>query len=197
MSRVAYGGLLFAVVVIGLGLGWVRSKSLGHANAATSAAVAAPLPPPITPASDGKLQCYAPNVAAKSCQSLAAYEATPDGRIVNPATVLISAAPLITMRTVTPVTIKANQVCGYVQPEDIEAAEFVVGDGPATSAQAAKLRQKMLAAQKGVFGREICTAYVTEGDALIAKASVDGVSEPAMDQRVMWVSPSDGFAVRP
>lgn len=112
----------------------------------------AQLPAPIGPASEGKLQCYAPNRVTKSCQSLAAYQSGPGGSISNPATVLISAAPPITMSIVTPVTIKAERVCGFVRPEDIAAAEFAVGGMPATASQTALLRQRMAAAQKAFFG---------------------------------------------
>jgi len=101
------------------------------------------------------------------------------------------------MRTVTPVTVRSNQVCGFVRPEDIEAASFEIAGKPATPAQAAMLRQRIAEAQKGFFGHEICTDYIADGDAMIAKASVDGVPQPAMDQRVIWVSPQDGFGVRP
>jgi hypothetical protein len=167
------------------------------ACAIASVAAAAPLPSPITPASDGKLQCYAPNPTTKSCQSLATYEFGPDGGIVNPATVLILATPLITMRTVTPVTIKSNSVCGFIRLEDIQSAEFTIGGEPATPAQTTMLRQKIGEAQKRVFGHEICTAYISEGDALIAKVSIDGATQPAMNQKVIWVSPSDGFKVQP
>ena len=138
-----------------------------------SPAAAASLPSPIAAASEGKLQCYSPTLATKSCQSMASYAAVASGGIVNPATVLISPAPLITMRTVTPVTIKANQVCGFIRASDIEAASFTIAGAAPTVAQTTFLRQKVAEAQKGVFGHEICTAYVPDGEALIAKAYVD------------------------
>jgi len=128
---------------------------------------------------------------------LAAYRSRPDGVIVNPATVLISASPLITMQTVTPVTIKANQVCGFIRPEDIEAAEFAISGNPATPAQTTILRQKIAVAQRGIFGHEICTAYVPEADAFIAKVFIDGTAQPNSNQQVMWVSPGEGFKVQP
>ena len=101
------------------------------------------------------------------------------------------------MKTVTPVTIRASRVCGYIRPKDIEAAEFTIDDTPATVTQTAMLRKKISVAQKGVFGREICTAYVLEGNVLMARASIGGVAQPTMDQKVIWVSPEDGFKVQP
>jgi hypothetical protein len=128
---------------------------------------------------------------------LAAYERGPDGGIVNPATVLISSAPLITMQTVTPVAIKADKVCGFIRPVDIQTAEFTVGGNPATADQTAMLRQKMAEAEKGAFGHEICTAYIPDGDVFVAKVSIDGVAQPTMERKVVWVSPAEGFKVQP
>ncbi len=59
------------------------------------------------------------------------------------------------------------------------------------------LRQQVETSMQKFFGHEICTAYVADGDHLIAKASVDGAPQPAMDQKVIWVSPTDGFKVQP
>ena len=165
--------------------------------AVASGALAASLPAPIAPASDGKLQCYMPKPATKSCQSLAGYKLGLDGVILNPAAVLISPQPAIIMRAVTPVSIKAQQVCGTVRAEDIAAAEFMIDGNPATDAQAAMLRKQIIAAQSSLIGHEICTTYVPDGDGQIAKAFVDGVAQPAMDQKVMWVSARDGFKVQP
>jgi hypothetical protein len=197
MSRLAYGGLLFAVVLVGLGVGWVFSSSpqvsFGHASAATSPGR---LPSPITPASDGKLQCYGPNPDTKSCKALAGYEVATGGGIVNPMTTLLSTGPRIIMRDVTPVTIKSNQVCAVARREDFEAATFEIQDEPATAAQSAMLKRKIETVEKRFFGHEICVAYITVGDEVVAESSVDGVFQPAMNQKVMWVSPEDGYQVQ-
>src|SRR5579872_861686 len=197
MSRAAYGGVLFVVVVFGLGLGWAFSSSpqlsFGHANAATSPGR---LPSPIAPASDGKLQCYGPNTETKSCKALAGYEVAAGGGIVNPMTSLLSTGPRITLRDVTPVRIKSNQVCAVAGRNDFESATFEVEGEPATAAQSAMLKRRLEAAEKRFFGHEICIAYVTVGDEIVAESSVDGVFRPAMNQKVMWVSPDDGFQVQ-
>jgi hypothetical protein len=197
MSRVAYAGLLFGVVLVGLGIGWVFSNSpqlsFGRANAAPAFGR---LPSPITPASDGKLQCYGPNPETKSCKMLAGYEVSTGGGIVSPATALLSVGPLITMRDVTPVTIKSNQVCAVARPEDFESASFEIQGAPATAAQSAILRRKTEALEKRFFGHEICLAFVTVGDEVVVESSVDGVFQPAKNQTVIWVSPEDGYEVR-
>jgi hypothetical protein len=101
------------------------------------------------------------------------------------------------MTTVSPIVIKANQVCGLIRPRDIDGASFTLGDRPADPAQTATLRQQMQSAMKGFFGHEICKTYVPADGSLLAKVTVDGASQPTMDQRVIWVSPTDGYKVSP
>jgi len=164
---------------------------------AWSPALGAPLAAPITPASQGQLQCYEPDTVRKTCQSLAGYKLGTGGVIENVAIVLVSQNPPISMTTNAPVSIKATQVCGYIRPADIEAAAFAVSGHPATPSQTARLRQHMQLGMKGLFGHEICTAYVPGGDKLVAKETIDGTPQPSMDQKVIWVSPEDGYKVGP
>jgi hypothetical protein len=165
--------------------------------AVCSAAHGASLDSPITPAAQGQLQCYTPDVARRTCRSLAAYKSKANGAIDNTAIVLISQSPSISMTTVSPVVIKANQVCGSIRSRDIDAARFTLDDRPADPAQTATLRQQMQSAMKGFFGHEICTTYVPADGSLLAKVTVDGASQPTMDQKVIWVSPTDGYKVSP
>jgi hypothetical protein len=165
--------------------------------AVCSPAQGASLDSPIAPAAQGQLQCYTPDVARRTCRSLAAYKSKANGAIDNIAIVLISQSPSISMTTVSPVVIKANQVCGLIRPRDIDAAKFALGDRPADPAQTATLRQQMQSAMKGFFGHEICSTYVPADGSLLAKVTVDGASQPTMDQKVIWVSPTDGYKVSP
>ena len=158
---------------------------------------AAPLGAPIAAAAQGQLQCYAPDVAHKTCKTLSAFRSGADGTIENTATMLIWKTPMIVMRTVSRVEIKAGQVCSHLNPQEIETAEFTLGKGPADPAKSATLRKMIAGAMKRMFGREICTAYVQNGDSLLAKATIEGASRPGADQKVIWVSPTDGYRVGP
>ena len=160
-----------------------------HAKAET-------LPAPLGPASDGKAQCYEPNRAAKTCNALARYERGAGGQILNPAVLMIATKPLITMTTVTAVVVTGGQVCGVARSQDIDHAEFNVDGTPATPEQTSRLRQGVAKAEAGIFGKQICTTYVPQGDVLLAKATIDGVAQ-AGQQQVIWVSSKDGFSVGP
>ena len=150
---------------------------------------------PIAPSSLGKLQCYAPDVARKTCQSLASYRPNPKGGIDNVAVVLVASKPPIAMQTVSPVDVREGQVCGVVRPEDFQSAEFTTDGQPVDPEQAAVLREKVLTAMKTYVGHEICTTFVPSGGSLLAKESIDGVADPTLDERVIWISPSDGYTV--
>jgi hypothetical protein len=162
------------------------------------AATGAVLPPPIADAAREKLQCYQPDMVRKTCRSMASYGSDASGKIINPATVLISARPAIVMATTTRVVVRAGRVCGVIRQEDVAAAEFTVDGLPATPEQTTMLREQVAVIQKPMIGPEICTAYVRDGAMLVAKATIGGVAtKPAMDQKVIWVTPTEGYRVAP
>ena len=101
------------------------------------------------------------------------------------------------METVSPVYVKAGQVCGKMRERDIDTAKFTNGHDALDAAQAEQLRQQLKAALKDVLNHEICTKYVPEGDNLIAKGTVDGVPMSGKEQHVIWVSPGDLYHVAP
>jgi len=161
-------------------------------------ALAASLPDPLAPATSGQLQCYSPDTTRKTCISLASYKPGANGTIDIAAVVLISKDPVVTMETVSPVEVKAGQVCGKVRSQDIDAAKFGVAGQLLDAKQAAPLREQMRRTFVNVFDREICTAYVDQGRTSLARSTMDKVPLPAStDQQVLWVSPTDGYRVAP
>jgi hypothetical protein len=160
-------------------------------------ALGGPQPDPIAPAATGNLQCYVPDRSNKTCNSLAGYKRKPDGTIDNTALVLVSKSPVITMETVSPVEVKSGQVCGTIRSHDIDEAKFASGTLTLDAKQTEQLRQQMKVAFKDMFNHEICTRYIPDGDALLAKATMDGVPMKGEEQRVIWVSPRDGYRVGP
>ena len=165
--------------------------------AAVLPAQAVPKADPLAPAASGMLQCYAPDTARHVCQSLAGYRKRADGGYDNAATVMLSRSPLVIMETMTPVTVDAGAVCGAIRTQDIDAAAISVNGQKLSDADAAAVRSRIATAMAFLVGKRICTAYVPDGAQLIAKATIDGEAQPAMDQKVIWVAPTDGFHVGP
>lgn len=165
---------------------------------ALTLALAGPAPvqaaDPLAPAREGRLQCHSPDTARKTCAALAGYTFASDGTILNQSEVMVNPSPLIVMRDSEPVYIRDGAVCGRVG--GFEDTVFLINGHPTEAATANMLRQRVVAAFDG-FGTEVCTTYVTEGDALRAEVAVDGQRRTELDQSLIWVSPADGYSVRP
>ncbi len=152
---------------------------------------------PLAEAQSGKLQCYKPDTARKTCVALAGYVTQSDGTITNNAEVLISPQPPMVMRVSSLVTIKGEAVCGVMRPADIEHADFLAGGNKLPDEQAAAIRAQMIPMLQSQFGKEVCTTYVPAGDRLRANVTIDGSPNPVLTQEVIWVKPDEGYQVGP
>jgi hypothetical protein len=175
----------------------MRSLAVVAAFALFSPAALCEPPSPIARAEKGDVQCYQPDKARKTCQSIASYKTMPDGKIQNTAIVLVGLKPVVVMRTATLVSIKNGQVCGPIKQADIDRATYTVDGAPATPRQVEVLHQQMTDSMATLLNADICTAYPPSGDGLTARETVDGVAQPRLDQHVIWVSPADGYKVAP
>lgn len=161
------------------------------------AASSAALNDPLAPAFEGKVQCYQPDAARKTCASIGAYEKDADGTIQNTATVLLRPEPRIVVRSRAPVVVKNGAICGVITERDLQAAAFSIDGEPADAANAEALRRAVRPGYAPLLNREVCTAYVPKDQEMTGQVSIDGKRRPALDQRVRWVSPAEGFRVAP
>jgi len=152
---------------------------------------------PLENARAGQLQCYRPDTARKTCAALSGYSFNKDGTISNQAQVLLSPQPVVVMRTISPVSLKGEAVCGVARKEDIDTATILVNGSPLPEDQAAQARNQIFAAMQGLQGQEVCTTYVAEGDHLTTKITLNGQPKPEFTQTVIWVKPADGYTVSP
>jgi hypothetical protein len=153
-------------------------------------------PDPLAPAAAGKVQCYVPT-DRKTCTSLASYAAAPDGTFATSAIVMLSTDPLVIMQTTTEVRIRDGAVCGAIKKSDITGGSLTLSSEAVPADKAAPFLEKVAQHLTPIIGHEICTVFVPAGDGFIAKASLDGQAQPAQDQKVIWVAPSDGYKVAP
>ena len=149
---------------------------------------------PLAKADAGFVQCYEPDDSKRTCQSIASYQKTGDGRWDNVAVVLIPAAQAITLQTVTPVRVRGSAVCGFIRSEDIRKGTLRVSGRRLSDEQAAPILGKIAASLASLTAKEICTTYVAGETDWIAKAQVTG-GAPVPDQRMRWIRPADGYQV--
>jgi len=159
---------------------------------------AASWPEPISRAGKGQLQCFAPDIKNKTCSALVTFRSDSIGKFTANAVILISPEPFIVMTGSIPVVARAGKLCGTLREQDIETANFSDGNAPLQSVQTAMLQAVLRGLLQDIFNHEICAALLPDGQVLIAKPSKDGVPmSSSLDQRLMWVRPTDGYKVRP
>lgn len=151
---------------------------------------------PIAPAAAGKLQCHSPDVANKTCKSIAGYQTGADGVIRNTARLPLANEPPVALTLISTVTVRDGAVCGVVTASDLEAGVIEVNGQPLAADKAGQIIAKVEVAMAPFLGKEICTRYTANGAMLLAHASIDGVAQPALDQPVIWVDPADGYRVK-
>jgi hypothetical protein len=195
-ARPATAPLLTFVVVATAALAAASALADPSALAPPSAS-APPLADPLAPAAQGQLQCYAPDVARRTCRALAAYAAEPGGAIDDTLTILISKSPPITARLVLAVQVKGGAVCTTAHRQDIDSATFLSEDAPLDDTQAAVLRAQAQGYLDQVIGQELCLSFVSDGGAFVARATLNGQPQPRLDQRFTWVSAAAGYTVGP
>lgn len=152
-------------------------------------------PDPIGPAASGKLQCYMPDAARRTCQSLAGYRSDGKGGFVNDAEILVDRDSAITMRSVTPVEIRDGGVCGRIIRESVEKAVFTLEGKPVAPAEAERMRALAIQSYERAFGREICTFYRPEADHFRTSATIDGEYADLRSVQVIWVRPDQGYRI--
>jgi hypothetical protein len=151
---------------------------------------------PLDKAREGNLQCYEPNVASKTCNSLASYTFE-NGKISNQAEVLVSPSPPLVMKTVSPVEIRGDAVCGQLRKKDIETAKILVQGKILSEADAAPVKAQLEAAFGPRLEKEICTAYREQAGRFVTDVTIAQERHSELKETVIWVKPSDGYRVAP
>ena len=146
----------------------------------------------LRPARQGQVQCFQPDIDARTCKIMAAYSFEDDGRIVSTTQALMDESGPAVLVVTAPVIVRGKAVCGGL--EHLPTARFVVAGQPATPGQDAGYRLMLsVAPRKG----EICASWVGDGDGYVAHGALDGKPKKDLDQRMIWVEPGEGYRVAP
>lgn len=145
----------------------------------------------------GKLQCYGPNMARKTCAALSGYTFN-GGTIMNQAEVLISADPVGTMKTNSPVTVKGEAICGTPSKKDIDDAVITSGGQVLSAAQAAGVKAQIWANMAPSAGKELCTMYTPgAGGTFTTSYTLAGQPTSIPSTTVILVGANEGYRVAP
>jgi hypothetical protein len=146
----------------------------------------------LRPARQGQVQCFQPNIDARTCKIMAAYSFEDDGRILSTTQALMDETGPAVLVVTSPVVVRNRSVCGNL--ENLPKASFVVAGQPATPGQESGYRLMLsVAPRKG----EVCARWVGDGNGYVAYGSLDGKPKKDFDQRMIWVEPGEGYRVAP
>jgi hypothetical protein len=152
---------------------------------------------PLEPGRAGKLQCYGPNVAAKTCTAIGAYRFDADGTIWNDARNMISASPQVVLHATGKVYVKDGAECAHPLNRAEEITRIDVNGAALEGAQFTAARQQIADNINLVLGDgEFCSTYVPNPDGTLkAAVTIDGVARPEFESVVLWIEPDAGWTL--
>lgn len=152
---------------------------------------------PLEPGRSGKLQCYGPNVAARTCTAIGAYRFDPDGTIWNDARNQINASPAVVLYATGKVYVKDGAECARPLNRAEEITGIEVDGTRLEGAQFEGARQQIAANISAVLGDgEFCSTYAPNADGTLkAAVTVNGVARPEFESIVLWIEPNAGWTL--
>lgn len=152
---------------------------------------------PLEPGRAGKLQCYGPNVAARTCTAIGGYRFQPDGVILNDARNMIGASPAIVLYATGTVYLKDGAECARSENRAEEITRIDVDGTPLEGEQFQTVRQQIAANISAVLGDgEFCSTYHPNPDgSLRATVAINGVERPEFESTVLWIDADAGWTL--
>lgn len=152
---------------------------------------------PLEPGRAGKLQCYGPNVAARTCTAIGGYRFQPDGTILNDARNQIGAAPAIVLYATGRVYVKDGAECARSENRVEEITRIDVDGAQLPDEQFQLARQQIAANIQAVLGDgEFCSTYHPNPDGTLrATVAINGVERPEFESTVLWIDADAGWTL--
>lgn len=162
-------------------------------------ATAAPAPLPaapdlLDPARAGKIRCIGPDSRLRTCATMVRYTVHEDGRFDAAVTGVVSTEPTILIEYQTSGQIEDGAACSTVRPIDFRSGKLTKDGAGLAPAIETSVRQRLMLALQPLAGRKRCYRDRPDGDGIISDVIVDGQVRADMNQRVLWVSPEEGWA---
>lgn len=151
---------------------------------------------PLAPAQSGQLECYFPDLAAKTCQGIATYRQTGPATYSSRSVVLIDAAGPATVEMGTTVRVRANAECSIVRGSEALAGKVMVDGRQLPAGEAKPILARIATNVASLNGREFCVRYEpAEDGTLMGQVTIGGGRRPDLDQPILWVNPNDGYSI--
>ena len=146
------------------------------------------------PARDGKLICTEPDTGPKLCDAIWRVTFGTDGMILGRADRIGSHGILMSVPFV--MTLKDGALCTSPGAINVDKIRLTRNNAPLDAEQDKEMRAEMRADLANNDISEACIKPVTRGDGLVLVSIIDGEARHDMENRMIWVSPEDGYDFR-
>ena len=150
---------------------------------------------PLALGDQGWVQCYEPNDQEKTCRSIATYWKNSDGSWDNIAVVQLAPSRPFTLETVTKVSEENGAVCGTIRLKDVLNGKLRQAGKQIPKHNAVPILRKIAEGMASLIDKRICTQFEPVPAGLIARSTIEGGNSAFPDQRVKWVSDSEGYRI--
>jgi hypothetical protein len=149
---------------------------------------------PLAPARQGKIRCVQPDTRARTCATMVRYSVRDDGRFDAVVTGVVASEPLILLEYRSAGQVEDGAVCAVVRPIEFSAGRLSKDGAPLSPAVESNVRSRLMLALQPLAGHKRCFRDKTDAEGVLSDVMIDGSVRGEMRQRVLWVSPEDGYA---
>jgi hypothetical protein len=148
---------------------------------------------PLAPAIAGKIECFNPNEAAKTCDALTIYKLRTDGTFDEFDKMVLIPNPLVTTELKGVAFVQAGMICQKFTSDTLEQATFAIDGKPIDAIQLEALSPALMSGFKTFIGKTSCMRLTANPKGLIAEFEVDGISVERPGQYARWVDADEGY----
>ena len=139
------------------------------------------------------MECFSPNLVARTCEAMSSYRFLEDGEIANDGATALQSNPTIIAYGTSMLFMRDGLICSRVDATTFQDMRFTIDGQRATPDVEQELRQVFAGALAGI--NEVCWRYTPDSEGIGVTAYADGVENPDMADRMIWVRREDGYTL--
>jgi hypothetical protein len=152
---------------------------------------------PLTPARDGKIECFSPSSEHKTCVAITRYTWISNGDIIAESDFALNANPLISLKMTSEAFLEEGDLCGVLQQQSVDGMTFFKNGVLMNEDEAADFRGPMTSRFATIIGRRVCEDHAPYGSLIVTQYTIDGSPKPELTSRLKWISPDEGYVLAP